>query len=212
MIKTALIIAIIKLIECFDYNKIVKSNLSSHAQDIRAGKKLFIQKASIGAAMLIAGLCLSATASAQSRANVNTRVLTPLTIANTNDLNFGRIIPGTVRSTIRLGRDNGVLTVVDGDALPIGGTVERAGFTIVADPSTRVQITLPNTLNIVRVGGTETMRVNRFRLDGRGGRAARRNIDNSGILNILVSAQLLVLPTQAAGVYRANYDVTVEYN
>lgn len=186
--------------------------LSSHVQDMGANKKLFIQKAFIGATTLIAGLCLSSTASAQSQGNVNTRVLTPITVTNDNDMNFGRIVPGTVRSVIRIGRNNGALNIRSGDARPIGGTVERAGFTIVADPSTRVQITLPNRLNLVRVGGTETMRVNRFRLDGRGGRRPRRNIDISGVLNILVSAQIRVLPSQAPGIYRANYDVTVEYN
>ncbi len=163
-------------------------------------------------ALVLSGILSSGTALAQSTGDASTTIVTPLSIVNNSDLNFGRIIPGSVRSILRIGRNDGSLDVRVGDAIPVGGTIQRAAFVIVADPLTRVQITLPQTLNLLNTSGAGELRVNRFRLNGRGGRRTNRNIDASGILPILVSAQLRVLPSQAAGIYQANYDVTVEYN
>jgi len=175
----------------------------------------FFSRNAAKASIMIGCLCLSmasGSAYAQSSGNAGTRVLAPVTITNVNELNFGRIIPGSIRSVIRMGRNSGDLTVRNGNAVPIGGTVQRAEFIINADPLTSVQITLPTTLDIIHSSGSDDMRLNRFRLNGRGGRIASRNIDNSGILSILVSGQLRVLPNQTPGLYSANYDVTVEYN
>lgn len=185
---------------------------SPNASESAGHKQPLINRASLGTAAFIAGLCISPNAVAQSTGNSTTRVLTPITVTNINDLNFGRIIPGSATSIIRLRRNTGASRIMRGDALPIGGTVERAEFVIAADASTNVQITLPNSVNLVRSGGTEVMRVNRFRLNGGGGRTVNRSIDNNGLLSVLVSAQLRIFPAQAAGVYRGNYDVTVEYN
>lgn len=166
-------------------------------------------KAAFAAAMILFGM---GNAHAQSRASTSTQVLTPITVGNNNDLNFGNIVPGSAQSIIRINRNNGAIAVQSGNAVLFGGTVERAEFLITGDPFTRVQISLPRSLELVRSGGTETMRVNRFRMNGNGGRIARRNIDDIGSLSVLVSAQLRVRPQQAAGIYRGTYEMTVEYN
>ncbi len=154
---------------------------------------------------------MSGAAYAQQSFPASTRVLTPLTVTNQNDLNFGRIVAGTSRSNIRIRRNNNNLNIINGDATPVGGTVQRAGFIIAAEPLTSVQVTLPQNINIRNSNG-DTMLVRRFRLNGGGGRIVSRNIDNSGNLSIFVSAQLRIEPTQAVGVYNGSYEVTVEYN
>lgn len=162
--------------------------------------------------MAVAAAIVMSSSSAHAQYRMSMRVLTPITVNNNNDLNFGNISPGTVVSVIRIDNDTGAITVESGDAVLFGGTVERAEFLITADPLTRVQISLPRTLELVRNGGTEILTVNRFRLNGNGRRNVRRNIDESGSLTVFVSAQLQVPPQQAAGVYRGSYDMTVEYN
>ena len=162
--------------------------------------------------MLIASLCLSTTASAQSQGNANTRVLTPITVTNNSDMNFGRVVPGDITTILRITRNTGIPNIIRGDAQPIGGTVQRAEFLIAAEPSANVQITLPSRINITRDGGTEIMRVNRFRINNGGQSTVTRSIDSDGTLTVFVSAQLRIFSGQTAGVYRGNYDVTVEYN
>lgn len=158
------------------------------------------------------GACaLSSAAHAQDSGTVNTQVVTPLTVTNQTGMNFGRITSGALVSEIRIRRNNNGLNIRAGDALPLGGTSQRAEFTIAAEPLTSVQITLPQNINIQN-GNGDTMLVRRFRLNGGGGRIVSRSIDNSGGLSIFVSAQLRIQAAQNTGVYSGNYDVTVEYN
>lgn len=157
------------------------------------------------------GMMMSGAAHAQQSASVSTRILTPLTVTNQNGMNFGRITAGAALSEIRIRRNNNGLNIRAGDALPLGGTVQRAEFIIAADPLTSVQITLPLNINIQNANGN-SMLVRRFRINGGGGRVVSRNIDNDGTLSIFVSAQLRIQAAQAVGVYSGNYDVIVEYN
>lgn len=190
----------------------MKLNLLSNDADMKASKKLSIPKISLQATMLVAGLCLSPSVAAQSQGNANTSVLTPITVTNGNDMNFGRVVPGDIVTIVRINRNSGAAEIIRGDSIHVGGTVQRAEFIIAAEPSANVQITLPDRIDIIRDGGTENMRVNRFRLNDGGGSTVTRSIENDGALTVFVSAQLRVFSGQAAGVYRGTYDVTVEYN
>ncbi len=154
---------------------------------------------------------MSNSAYAQQTLPASTRVLTPLTVTNQSDMNFGRIVPGTVQSTVRIRRGINAAIVRSGDARLAGGTVQRAEFTITADPLTSVQISLPRNINLQNSAG-DIMRINTFRLNNGGGRISSRNVDSSGNLSVFVSALLRVEPSQAAGVYNGSYEVTVEYN
>ena len=190
----------------------MKSTLLPYAVNLKASKKLSVSRISLQATMLIAGLCLSPSVAAQSQADVNTRVLTPITVTNGNDMNFGRVVPGDIVTIVRIDRNSGAADIIRGDSIHVGGTVQRAEFIITAEPSANVQITLPDRIDIIRDGGTENMRVNRFRLNNGGGSTVTRSIESDGSLTVFVSAQLRVFSGQTAGVYRGTYDVTVEYN
>ena len=161
--------------------------------------------------IFIGSAMMSSVAYAQQNLPATTRVLTPLTVTNETDMNFGRIIPGTTRSTIRIFRGNDTAVVRSGNATLVGGTVRRAELTITADPLASVQITLPRNIDIQNSAG-DTMQINAFRLNNGGGRVSRRNVDSSGNLTIFVSGLLSVEPSQAVGIYNGNYEVIVEYN
>ena len=122
-------------------------------------------------------------------------------------MDFGTIIPGTARSRIRI-NPNDASTTVLGDALLVGGTVTTGDFRITGTADERVRITISqNRIDLVRDGGTETMRVNRFRLDG----GRNRFLNAVGEASVSVGGQLRVEPNQAAGIYRGTFNVSVDY-
>ncbi|APG62099.1 hypothetical protein LPB140_03940 [Sphingorhabdus lutea] len=161
----------------------------------------------LAGALLLANLPAISSAHAQSMGTSRTTVVKPLSIVSINDLSFGRIIPGTANSNIRIDEDNGNINIASGNATLAGGTVSRGEFTIVADPNTQVRITLPNRTFLNNNSGPQQMRVNRFRLDG----PRNRNIGASGTLNFAIGAQLRVGANQAQGIYTGTFDVTVDY-
>lgn len=147
----------------------------------------------------------SAFAQEEGRADVTIRAA--VTVENNQGLDFGRIIPGTGNSRIRINPRNGNLTIL-GNAVAAGGTPDRALFSVRGSNNQRVRISLnQRRVTLTRDGGSETMRLNRFRLDGR----RNRLLDNTGDLDFAVGGQLRVRRNQAAGVYRGTFNVTVDY-
>jgi len=158
-------------------------------------------------AMLCAVFSLSAPAVAQSSQTTVT-INQGVNIVKNADLHFGDFIAGTVNSRFRINPNTGTLTQQNGDAISIGGTHSAASFTAFGTPLLRVRITSnQNRIFIVRDGGTERMRVNRFRFDG----PRNRFLNASGEVTYRVGGQLRVRPNQAAGTYRGTFNVTIDY-
>lgn len=144
------------------------------------------------------------SANGQASANINQS----LTVVKNADLEFGTFIAGTTQSDFRLNPNNGNLNQRNGDAVAIGGTPGPASFTASGDPLLRVRITVSqNQISIVRDGGTETMRVNRFRFDG----GRNRFLNAAGEVTYQVGGQLRIGANQAPGTYRGAFDVTIDY-
>lgn len=144
------------------------------------------------------------SANGQTSANINQSV----TVVKNADLEFGTFVPGTVRSVFRLNPNNGNLNQRNGDAVAIGGAPEPASFTASGTPLLRVRITSSqNRIFIVRDGGTETMRVNRFRFDG----PRNRFLNAAGEATYRVGGQIRIGANQAPGTYRGAFNVTIDY-
>lgn len=140
----------------------------------------------------------------QARTIVNQSVQ----ITKNADLEFGDFVAGTTNSVFRLNPNSGNLTQRSGDAVAIGGTPSAASFTATGTPLFRVRITSnQNRIFLTRSGGTERMRVNRFRFDGR----RNRTLDASGAVTYRVGGQLRVGPNQVPGTYTGNFNITVDY-
>ncbi len=158
--------------------------------------------------IVIAHLLSAAPVYAQSNGRVNVDIMTPVIVQNDGAMDFGTIIPGTEVSDLRIDQNTGNLAVVSGNATAVGGTVRRATFTINGNANERVRITLSqNRVNLTRVGGTETMRLNRLRLDGN----RNRFLDTTGTAQFAVGGQIRVTANQAAGVYQGSFALTVDY-
>ncbi|VAV99562.1 hypothetical protein MNBD_ALPHA04-2312 [hydrothermal vent metagenome] len=129
-------------------------------------------------------------------------------IVKNSDLEFGDYIAGTARSHFRINPNTGALIQRNGNAISVGGTQSVASFTAFGTPLLRVRLTVTdNRIFIVRDGGTETMRVNRFRLDGR----RNRFLNAAGEVEYKIGGQLRINPNQAAGTYRGTFNVTIDY-
>jgi hypothetical protein len=159
----------------------------------------------------LAALCCAYAAPAiagngngQTKVNVSSGV----TIVNTADLHFGDFIAGTTRSDFRLNPNTGILNQRNGNAISIGGAPTAASFTATGTPLLRVRITSgQNRIFITRDGGTETMRVNRFRFDG----PRNRFLNAAGEVTYQVGGQLRIGANQTPGTYRGTFNVTIDY-
>ncbi len=162
-----------------------------------------------GLALLASAACSAiAMPAAAQDGEAHAEVMQPIIITNTSELQFGNIIPGTGRSIIRVRRNNDGIRVVRGDAILAGGTVSRAGFTISGEPDQRVIIRAQRgRIFLTRNGGTERIRMNRLRIDGR----RRQRLDGAGAATVNVSGQIRVNADQAAGVYTGTFNLTVDY-
>ncbi len=171
--------------------------------------------------MLIAGALAITTAPAQaeetSSAEAETIVVVPLTLIKVKDLDFGKIVPGTIDGIITL-RPNGTI-LTTGGILVLSGTTQPAEFEGAGVGDQGMVIKLDrNFYDLTRDGGTETMRLRRLRAGTTPQTALTRNftaMNNfsvDGAFAFSVGGQLLVAANQAPGIYSGEFEVTVEYN
>ncbi len=150
--------------------------------------KNFVLKAVV-ATSIFAGLALGATSAqaATASATARAKILRPLTIANTTDLNFGTIVTDGTASSVVINAGTGAVTCNTG--LICGGTATRAHFNLtganvivaislpagvsLAGPGTAMPVTFARSANTVTlasnagsfdIGGTLT--VNASQADG----------------------------------------------
>ena len=169
-------------------------------------KSLLSLAASVSlAAVWIAPLPASA-ATATPRAKATLAVLHPLTLVLKGDLDFGTIAK-TGAGTAVVEPVANVMTTTGG-VLPLAGTPTAATFLGAAGSSSVVIIRIPKTaILITRVGGTETMSVSDFTLQGQD----KRTLARQESFEFRVGATLTVGAAQADGTYVGTFDVTVQY-
>jgi Domain of unknown function (DUF4402) len=156
---------------------------------------------------IVSGASQSAFA-APVPATAQTRITVPVTLTNSAGLDFGRIIPGVATSTLRIPQTSDTIVLVTGNAVIVGSPISRARFTFTAPPTSRVRIRLPGAQQLIRVGGTQQIRIDQFRQDG----PAVRTVPASGSVTFNVGARLRILAGQASGQYVGTFNVTADYN
>jgi spore coat protein U-like protein len=147
------------------------------------------------------------TASATQSATANATIITPISITNVADLNFGNIVAGTGAGTVTVAT-TGNRTSTGDVILPSAtlGTVNAAEFKVTGLADATYAITLPTSIDISETGGT-TMTVTDFTSNPSGtGTLA------GGTQTLSVGAMLNVKANQAAGNYTGTFNVTVAYN
>ena len=161
--------------------------------------------------LLAALLACAVPASAQSvspnqDATGRAIVLRPLSLLKVEDLDFGWLTVTTAGTAI-VNPFTGVVTTTGG-VIAAGGDPVPAEFVGAASRNTPVKIRIPNRpVTITRQGGTETMTVSNWTLDG----PADRKTGPERAFTFRVGATLNVGANQADGLYTGTFDVEVQY-
>lgn len=151
-------------------------------------------------------LCTSAPALAAPQATGNAIVIHPVTVTKIKDLDFG-VVTVTTAGTAVL-EPNADAFSRTGGVLGAGGSPHCAEFVGAAQSSQVVNIRVPNQPStLTRVGGTETVTVSNFTLQGQSKRALARATS----FTFRVGGTLNVAANQAQGTYVGTFTVTVQY-
>jgi len=166
-----------------------------------------MKKALVGAA-IVAAVAFTGAANAQSASatfSANARIVTPISIAKTADMNFGDVVPSGSAGTVVL-TTAGSRSTTGGVNLGNGFGVTQATFTVSGQGSSTYAITLPGSANIT--SGANTMSVGTFTSNPLG--TGTLSAGGSDTLNL--GATLSVGASQATGTYTGSFSVTVVYN
>lgn len=160
------------------------------------------------AALLVAApsQLLAVTPPAQARGSAI--VLKPLSLIKKTNMDFGTLIESpTTAGTATINPSSGAVTTAGGvTAAP--GASSAAVFLGAGSRNAPYQIRIPNApITLTRVGGTETMTVSNWTLDG----PTNRKIGANEAFQFGVGAQLSVAANQMDGTYVGTFNVTVHY-
>jgi hypothetical protein len=133
-------------------------------------------------------------------------VLRALTLLKVEDMDFGWLtVTGTGTATIN--PISGAVSTTGG-VLAVGGAPQPAWFVGAASRNTPIKIRIPTKpITLTRVGGTETMSLSAWTLDG----PADRKTGPERAFNFKVGGTLTVAAGQAEGVYVGTFNVDVQY-
>jgi hypothetical protein len=161
----------------------------------------------MGAVALLGLLCPASAFAATVPGTGTVAIVTPLSLVNTAPLSFGAVIPSAAAGTVTIDPFTEARTVTGG-VTAYGGTVSAAKFSGLTTAPSHLKIDLPNgSITLTRVGGTETMQVNNFELNG------DKNdwVSGNTLFEFQVGGRLMVGANQAPGTYLGTFSVTVTY-
>lgn len=149
---------------------------------------------------------LAAPVPASPVAQGNALVLKPLILERIADMDFA-LLGVTTGGTATIDPVTGNMTVTGG-LLHVGGTPSPARFAGAASKRSVVNIRVPKQpVLIQRVGGTETLSVSNFTLDGQD----KKNLAEQESFTFAVGAEITVPAGTVEGVYIGEIDITVQY-
>ena len=163
------------------------------------------------ALVALAALSLStageaAPVAAAPRAQGQVGVVRPLTLQRWADLDFATL-GLTTGGTATVNPLTGAMTVTGG-LVHLVGTPSPARYAGAASKQTVVIIRIPKTpVLITRVGGTQTLSVTNFTLDGQD----KKSLAQQQSFTFAVGATITVPAGTIEGVYTGEFDVTVQY-
>lgn len=134
-------------------------------------------------------------------------ILLPATVTKIDDMEFG-LLSATAAGTAILDSSTSAITTTGG-VLWQGGQPHPAAFIATSPSKNVVKIKLPNkATTLTRVGGTETMTLDTWTIDG----ALTRNVVAHEQFGFKVGGTLHVNANQVEGSYVGTFDITVQYN
>jgi len=157
-------------------------------------------------AALLAAPGMAAPIAAPSPPPAQAALMRPLTLTKLADMDFG-YLGVTTAGTAVINPVTNTLSVTGG-VIRLGGTPRAARFAGATSSSAVVNIKIPNnTILLTRVGGTQTIQLNAFTLDGQ----SKRTMARAGVFEFAVGATLRPVANQMEGIYTGTFDVTIQY-
>src|SRR4051812_22017239 len=165
-----------------------------------------IPSAVLGILALVLTASSAGAATPSTNATATALILRPVDVTELKDMDFGDLWP-TAAGTAVLEPNADTLSTTGGVAR-VGGTPHSAEFAGSAQSSAVVNIKLPNQPStLTRVGGTETMTVSNFTLQGQ----SKRALAKAQSFKFRVGGTLNVGANQVEGTDVGTFDVTVQY-
>lgn len=160
----------------------------------------------LAAAAVLARPGVAAPTASPTRPAAQAALMRPLTLTKLADMDFGYLGVTTAGTAIIDPVTNTL--AVTGGVIRLGGSPRAARFAGATSSSAVVNIKIPNnTVLLTRVGGTETIQLNAFTLDGQ----SKRTMARAGVFEFAVGATLRPAASQLEGVYTGTFEVTIQY-
>jgi hypothetical protein len=169
---------------------------------MKTSVKLF----ALGIALMGFGMNVNAQVSATATANSSARIVSPIQLTKSVDLQFGNIVASPTAGTLTMAPSAAnTRNALGGITLPtVTGSVSAAKFTVAGESGLTYAITLPASATLT--SGSNNMTLDAFTTDlTEGGTIGTNN-------EFYVGATLNVQADQAAGSYSGTFNVTVNYN
>ena len=160
-------------------------------------------------ALVVLGFATTSFAQVSATATATGTIITPISITNAGNMNFGNVAVSATAGTVILAPAS-TRTITGGVTLPaVPGTVAAAHFAVTGTPNYTYAITLPSTATTV-TSGANTMTVTAFTSNP----GTTGTLSAAGTQTIDVGATLNIASNQAAGTYVSGtpFQVTVNYN
>lgn len=133
-------------------------------------------------------------------------VVTPLSLVNTSDLEFGALLSGATAGTVTINPNNDARSTTGG-VIAAGSGGQAAQFLTYGGPRQFIFVTRGPLPVLDRIGGGGSMSVSQLTLNG----PVFRFLNSAGLLDLRVGGRLQVGANQAPGVYEGDFQITVTY-
>jgi spore coat protein U-like protein len=165
-----------------------------------------LSRLQFAAALALLVIPVEGSAARTQSATSQVALLSPLSVIKRGDLDFGTLVVSGAGTAV-VDPVSGSLTTTGG-VTKAGSAAHPALFTGTGSRNSVVHIRLPQSpITVTRVGGTQTMTVSTWTLDG----ATNRKIPPGSVFDFEVGATLNVNANQLAGTYTGTFSVTVQY-
>jgi|KBSMisStaDraftv2_1062788.scaffolds.fasta_scaffold39844_3 hypothetical protein len=155
---------------------------------------------------LMAPATMARAAGPAVQSNVTAAIILPVTVTKLEDMDFGSLAVTTAGTAVL--EPNADTFSTTGGVTQVGGAPQCAEFVGASKDSSVVNIKVPNKPStLTRIGGTETMTVTNFTLQGQN----KRTLAKQASFTFRVGGTLNVAANQVQGTYVGTFDVTVQY-
>ncbi len=168
--------------------------------------------AAFAATAAFASPALAQVVTAKATAEARGLVLQPLTLTKSTDLDFGTILASATAGSVTINADTGGRTVGGGVTAVASNAGQRALFTGAGTPTQQVNLTLTQPTSGVLVSTTntaDTIAITSMVFDSTN--SLIRTIGSDGTFQVGVGAAFAIAASQPNGFYKANFDVTADY-